>query len=169
MSSAKASGNYGAGLEATGAPGLHQDRRTILSGLLFGAGIAASIIDLFIFHLVLQWHHFYDRSTHEVALIADGFFQAFGWFITIWGLFLLADIRRRAEVAWLRWTGAVITGVGFFQFFDGVVLHKVLRIHQVRYDVDLFWYDVIWIGTAIIALLVGFLMLWRTRPASTRA
>ncbi|GFZ77127.1 hypothetical protein GCM10011359_01530 [Nesterenkonia alkaliphila] len=74
------------------------DRRTVLSGVLFGCGIAASLIDLFIFHLVLQWHHFYDRSTPEAALVADGFFHAFGWFITVWGLFLLADVRRRARV-----------------------------------------------------------------------
>lgn len=166
MSSAEARGTHSA--EFGKDPGSGHDRRTILSGFLFGSGIAASIIDLGIFHLVLQWHHFYDRSTHEVALIADGFFQAFGWFITIWGLFLLADIRRRADVAWLRWIGAVITGAGLFQLFDGVILHKVLRIHQVRYDVDLLVYDVIWIGTAIIALLVGLFMLWRTRPARTR-
>lgn len=36
------------------------DRRTVASGFLFGCGIAAAMIDLFVFHLVLQWHHFYD-------------------------------------------------------------------------------------------------------------
>lgn len=29
----------------------------IISGFLFGCGIAGLIIDLFIFHLGLQWHH----------------------------------------------------------------------------------------------------------------
>lgn len=75
------------------------------AGLLFGCGIAASMIDLFIFHLGLQWHHFYDRSTTQVALTVDAFFHAAGWCITVWGLFLLADVRRRTEVAWKRWTG----------------------------------------------------------------
>lgn len=140
------------------------DRRTVLSGFLFGCGIAASMIDLFVFHLGLQWHHFYDLSTTEVALTADGFFHAFGWFITIWGLFLLADVRRRAEVAWVRWTGAVIAGVGFFQLFDGVIDHKVLRIHQIRYEVDLLPYDATWIGSALVLLVIGLVMLRRTRP-----
>lgn len=140
-------------------------KRAALSGFLFGCGIAASMIDLFIFHLGLQWHHFYDLSTHEVALVTDGFFHAFGWFITIWGLFLLADLRRRTEVAWKRWAGAVVTGVGFFQLFDGVIDHKVLRIHQVRYDVELLPYDVAWIGSAVLLLGIGALILWRTRPA----
>lgn len=141
------------------------DRRMVLSGFLFGAGIAASMIDLFIFHLALQWHHFYDLSTHEVALIADGFFHAFGWFITVWGLFLLADVRRRREISWRRWSGGVIAGVGFFQLFDGTVGHKVLCIHQVRYGVDnLLIYDIVWIGSAIVILLIGLLVLWLTRP-----
>jgi uncharacterized membrane protein len=140
------------------------DRRTILSGFLFGCGIAASMVDLFIFHLALQWHHFYDLSTTAVALTSDGFFHAFGWFITIWGLFLLADIRRRTDVAWTRWTGAVVTGVGFFQLFDGIVDHKVLRIHQIRYGVDLLPYDLVWNGSAILLLLAGVVVLRRTRP-----
>jgi uncharacterized membrane protein len=138
------------------------DRRTVVSGFLFGCGIAASMIDLFIFHLGLQWHHFYDLSTPEVALAADGIFHAFGWFITIWSLFMLADVRRRAEVAWARWTGAVIAGVGAFQLLDGVLNHKILGIHQIRYGVDLLLYDVVWIGSAILLLLIGVLVLWQT-------
>ncbi|WP_091230474.1 DUF2243 domain-containing protein [Microbacterium sp. 3J1] len=140
------------------------DRRLILAGFLFGCGIAASMIDLFIFHLVLRWHHFYDLSTSEVALISDGFLHAFGWFITIWGLFLLADVRRRGAVRWGRWSGAVIAGVGFFQLFDGVVDHKILGIHQIRYGVDLRLYDTVWISSAVLLLLLGLIMLWRTRP-----
>lgn len=139
--------------------------RTLASGLLFGAGIAASMIDLFIFHLVLRWHHFYDLSTPEVARTIDGFFHAVGWFITVWGLFLLADVRRRGEVAWMRWTGAVITGIGAFQLLDGVVNHKLLRIHQIRYGVDLLVYDAVWIGASILALAIGALLLWRSQPA----
>lgn len=143
------------------------DRRLLMSGFLFGCGIAASMIDLFIFHLALQWHHFYDLSTTEMALTADGFFHAFGWFITIWGLFLLADVRRRTNVAWGRWAGAVTTGVGFFQLLDGVVSHKLLGIHQIRYEVDLLPYDLTWIGSAVLVLLVGLFVLRRTRPRAS--
>ncbi|WP_130013829.1 DUF2243 domain-containing protein [Serinicoccus sediminis] len=147
--------------------GPHLGRRTDLSGFLFGCGIAASVIDLFLFHLVLQWHHFYDLSTTRVALTADGFFHAVGWFITVWGLFLLADVRRRAEVGWARWAGAVVAGVGFFQLVDGVVSHKLLGIHQIRYGVDLLPYDVTWIGSAVLLMVVGLLV--RHRAATTRS
>lgn len=138
--------------------------RTVLSGFLFGCGIAASVIDLFVFHLALHWHHFYDLSTTEVALTADGFFHAFGWFVTVGGLFLLADVRRRDGVRWARWTGAVLAGVGAFQLLDGVVNHKLLGIHQIRYGVDLLLYDVTWIGSAVLVLLAGLVVLRRTRP-----
>lgn len=141
------------------------DRRLLASGVLFGCGVAASVIDLFVFHLGLQWHHFYDLSTPEVALTADAFFHAVGWAVTVWGLFLLADVRRRAPVRWARWTGAVLAGVGAFQVLDGVLNHKVLGIHQIRYGVDLLPYDVTWIGTAVLVLLAGVLVVARTRPA----
>lgn len=141
------------------------DRRLLLSGFLFGCGIAASMIDLFVFHLVLHWHHFYDLSTSDVALVSDGFFHAFGWFLTILGAFLLADVRRRGPLRWTRWTGAVIAGVGFFQLFDGVVDHKLLGIHQIRYGVDLVLYDTVWIVSAVVLLAAGALTVWRTRPA----
>ena len=43
----------------------------------------------------------------------------------------------------------------------------MLRIHQVRYGVDLLPYDVEWIGSAVLLLLIGLGMLWRTRPAAS--
>jgi uncharacterized membrane protein len=143
-------------------------RRLVVSGVLFGAGIAASVVDLFLFHLVLQWHHFYDLGTTEMAIAADGFFHAVAWGMTVAGLFLLVDARRRGEVRWPRWTGAVLAGLGGFQLLDAVVNHKLLGIHQVRYDVDLVPYDVAWIGSAIVVLAVGLVVLWRTRGRAER-
>src|SRR2546423_12775832 len=69
-------------------------RRNLLSGLLLGVGIAA-FVDEAVFHQLLHWHHFYDRSTPAAGLVSDGLFYAFGWFATVAALFLLADLRRR--------------------------------------------------------------------------
>ena len=142
---------------------LRLDRRLIISGFLFGCGIAGSVIDLFIFHLGLQWHHFYDLSTTRIALLSDGIFHALTWLITVWGLFMLADLRRHIRVPWSRWAAAVTLGVGIFQLFDGVVNHKILRIHQIRYGVDLFVYDLVWIGSAVVLAIIGLIGLWATR------
>lgn len=145
-------------------------RRTVLAGVLLGAGAAASLVDLFVFHLALQWHHFYDRSTTAVAITSDGFLHAVAWTASVWGVFLLLDVRRRGPVPWDRWTGAVLAGAGGFQLFDGVVDHKLLRLHQVRYGVqDLWVYDAAWIGSAVLVLLAGLVVLRRSRPGRLRA
>lgn len=151
------------------AAGPQVNRRLILSGFLFGCGIAGSVIDLFVFHLLLQWHHFYDLSTSNVALLADGLFHGATWLITVWGLFMLGEVRQRVVVPWWRWSGAVLVGIGFFQLFDGIAFHKVLRIHQIRYGVDLAVYDLVWIGSAILLLLIGLLIVWRTADAAERS
>ncbi|MFS4490694.1 DUF2243 domain-containing protein [Dietzia kunjamensis] len=147
------------------APDPTAGRRLVLSGFLFGCGIAGSVIDLFVFHLLLQWHHFYDLSTTTTALVADGLFHGATWLITVWGLFMFADVRQQIAVPWTRWAGAVLTGVGFFQLVDGIVFHKLLGIHQIRYGVDLLVYDLVWILSAIILLTIGLVMLRRTRNA----
>ena len=144
-------------------------RRLVLSGFLFGCGIAGSVIDLFIFHLLLQWHHFYDLSTATVALVADGLFHGATWLITVWGLFMFADVRQQISVPWGRWAGSVLAGIGVFQLFDGVVFHKILGIHQIRYGVDLLVYDLVWIISAVLLLLIGLVILRRTRAVPLRA
>ena len=139
-------------------------RRTTVAGVLLGAGVAASVLDLLVLHLLLQWHHFYDRSTTAVAVASDGVLHALGWTATVWGLVLLLDVRRRGPVPRGRWWGGVLVGLGGFQLLDGVVDHTVLRLHQVRYDVeDLLVYDVVWIGSAVLVLAAGLLVLRRSR------
>lgn len=53
--------------------------RNMWSGILFGIGLAA-FIDEAVFHQLLRWHHFYDKSTTDIGLISDGLFHAFSWF-----------------------------------------------------------------------------------------
>src|SRR4051812_44746690 len=50
--------------------------RSVVAGALFGIGVAA-FLDEAIFHQLLHWHHFYDRSTSTAGLVSDGFFHAF--------------------------------------------------------------------------------------------
>jgi uncharacterized membrane protein len=75
-----------------------QIKRTIWSGVLTGIGLAA-FLDETVFHQLLHWHHFYDKSTLAVGLVSDGLFHAGGFTAIVVGLFLLADtIRRRGFV-----------------------------------------------------------------------
>jgi uncharacterized membrane protein len=140
-------------------------RRLVVSGLLLGAG-AMGAVDEIVFHQLLHWHHFYDRASGTAGLVSDGLLHAATWSATVAGLALLADLRRRRSFAPMRWWGAVLLGAGGFQLWDGVVDHKVLRVHQVRYGVDLTGYDLAWITGGVVLLVAGALLLARGRSAA---
>lgn len=136
--------------------------RNLLSGLLVGVGLAA-FVDETVFHQLLHWHHFYDRSTPDIGLVSDGLFHAFGWFAIVAGLFLVADLYRREGMWWSRWWGGVLLGAGGFQLYDGTVQHKLLGLHQIRYDVDLLPYDLAWNVVALLMLAVAVVLIVRTQ------
>jgi uncharacterized membrane protein len=71
-----------------------QTRRRIWSGVLARVGLVA-FIDETVFHQLLHWHHFYDKSTLAVGLVSDGLFHAGGFIAMVAGLFLLVDAHRR--------------------------------------------------------------------------
>jgi uncharacterized membrane protein len=138
-----------------------------LSGALFGIAVAG-FVDESVFHQLLHWHKFYDRSTTEVGLVSDGLFHAFSFFAAVAGLFLLAELRRRRDLVWSRWVGATLIGAGAFQLYDGTVQHKVMGLHQIRYGVDLLPYDVVWIVVAVALIIAGVVLLLRNRAVRGR-
>lgn len=122
---------------------------------MIGVAVMAAV-DEIVFHQILAWHHSYDRSTPRVGLLSDGLLHAVELLLLVAGFFLLADLRRRAALHTRRAWAGFLLGAGGFQLFDGVVNHKVLRLHQIRYDVvDLFVYDAVWIGSAVVLLAAG--------------
>jgi uncharacterized membrane protein len=136
--------------------------RNALSGVFFGVGVAA-FVDETVFHQLLHWHHFYDKSTPAAGLVSDGLFHAFGFFCAVGGLFLLADLRRRQAFERRRWWGGLLVGAGAFQLYDGTVQHKLLHLHQIRYHVDLVPYDWTWNVIAVVLLALGAALLRRGR------
>ena len=136
-----------------------------LSGALFGVGVAG-FVDETVFHQLLHWHHFYDRSTSAAGLVSDGLFHAFSFFAAVAGLFLLAELRRRDDLIWPRWIGAALVGAGAFQLYDGTIQHKLMGLHQIRYEVDLLPYDVAWIVVAVALVVAGAVLLMRNRAAA---
>jgi len=136
--------------------------RNLLSGVLFGIGLAA-FIDETVFHQLLHWHHFYDKSTPDVGLVSDGLFHAFGWFAVVAALFLFADLRRRQGLWWTRWVAGLLLGAGGFQLYDGTIQHKLLGLHQIRYHVDLVPYDLTWNVLAAVMIVIGVVLTLRTR------
>jgi uncharacterized membrane protein len=132
-----------------------------------GVGVAA-FLDETVFHQLLHWHHFYDRSTPAAGLVSDGLFHAAGWIALVAGLFLYADLQRRRALSRRRWWGGLLVGAGGFQLYDGTVQHKLLRLHQIRYDVELLPYDVAWDVAAAVLLLAGLVLLRRAAAPARR-
>ena len=135
------------------------------TGILFGLGIVA-FIDEVVFHQILHWHHFYDKSTTEIGLVSDGLFHAFRFFATVGSAFLMADLHRR-HAFWLkRWLGGIFLGGGVFQLYDGTIQHKLMGLHQIRYNVEILPYDLVWNITAAIMIIGGIVLLKQTSTKS---
>ncbi|MDQ2748682.1 MAG: DUF2243 domain-containing protein [Actinomycetota bacterium] len=136
-----------------------QLKRTVWSGVLFGIGFVAFIDETF-FHQLLHWHHFYDKSTDTVGLVSDGLFHAGGFTVIVVGLFLMADALRRGGFVPKRWWGSFFIGAGGFQLYDGVVQHKWFGLHQIRYHVTIWPYDLSWNVIAAVMIAVGIALLF---------
>ncbi|MFF0014265.1 DUF2243 domain-containing protein [Streptomyces sp. NPDC005374] len=121
---------------------------------LIGAAVTAAV-DEIVFHQILGWHHFYDRSTTAVGLLSDGLLHTAELLGLCAGFFLYADLRRRRSLAPSHARAGLFLGMGAFQLFDGVVDHKLLRLHQIRYGVDVTPYDWAWNLTGLLLLLIG--------------
>ena len=129
---------------------------------LIGAAVMAAV-DEIVFHQVLAWHHFFDRSTPAVGLVSDGLLHTAELLGLVAGFVLYADLRRRDALAPAHAWAGLFLGLGGFQLFDGVVDHKLLRLHQIRYGVDALPYDLVWNGAALVLLAVGAVLAVRAR------
>ena len=144
------------------APRRLRGSRSFWGAVLLGVGTVAAI-DEIVFHQLLQWHHFIDRESGDIGLISDGLLHAGELFALAAGFFLMLDARRRdALVPRAAWAGFLV-GLGAFQLWDGLINHKVLRLHEIRYGVDLLPSDLIWNAAAIVLVLAGLGLLLSDR------
>lgn len=128
-------------------------KKTRNGGIMLGIGIM-SAIDEILFHQILQWHHFYDHRSRSVGIMADGFLHAFELIFLVAGFFVIINQRKYPGFSWQRAVGGIFLGAGSFQLFDGLVNHKIFKLHQIRYVPDLWIYDLCWNIAAL--LLIGF-------------
>jgi len=143
-------------------------RRSMTATILIGIGIMAAV-DEIIFHQVLAWHHFFDRSTPAIGLLSDGLLHSAELIIIVAGFFMFANLHRRHALApQPAWAGFFL-GLGGFQLLDGLVSHKLLRIHQIRYVENILPYDLAWNVFALVLLAVGTILAVRSRRSQTRA
>lgn len=140
--------------------------QVLLSTALIGIGVMAAV-DEIVFHQVLAWHHFINRSTSDVGLFSDGLLHAAELIAVVAGFFLLLDVRdRNVSAPIFGWAGFFL-GAGGFQVFDGLVNHKLLRLHQIRYEVDILSYDLAWNAAGVGMIVVGIGLLRQAKETSS--
>ena len=138
-------------------------RRTLRTGFVLGVGLIGTL-DGTVVHELLQWHRFYVDTTQFWQVFIDGIFHLGSALLLFTGAVLLW--RQRGDLARLKDNGAALTagiliGMGAFNLYDGIVQHKLLRLHPVRLGVDnLLPYDLAWNAAALILLGLGW-WLWR--------
>lgn len=62
--------------------------RSLRGTAMVGIGLMAAV-DEIVFHQLLGWHHFYDRSTSRVALLSDGVLHSAELVLLVAGAFAL--------------------------------------------------------------------------------
>ena len=63
----------------------------------------------------------------------------------------------------------MLLGAGGFQLYDGLVQHKLMRLHQIRYQVDVIPYDVTWNVIAALMIVLGIVLTLRSRSGQSAA
>lgn len=143
-------------------------RRSMIATALLGVGVMAAL-DEIVFHQILAWHHFFDWGTPAFALFSDGLLHSAELILFVLGFFMFADLRARHALARTHAWAGFFLGLGGFQLFDGIIDHKVLRLHQVRYVDNLLPYDLAWNGFGILLLVIGLVLARRAKNDITAA
>jgi uncharacterized membrane protein len=141
--------------------------RSLATGVLIGVGLMAAI-DEIVFHQILAWHHLYNHPSPAVARFFDGLLHTAELIALLIGFVALWRLRGRAALAPVSAWAGLFLGAGGFQVFDGVVVHKVLRLHQIRYGVELLPYDIAWNAAGLALIAIGALLARRRerRPSA---
>lgn len=140
----------------------------VAAGMLLGIGLGG-FFDGILFHQILQVHNMLsskipvtDLVSAKINMTWDGYFHAAVWLMTAAGVYLLFKAGKRPDVQWSGrvLSGAMLAGWGAFNLTEGVIDHQLLDIHHVmEYVGDKLPYDLAFLGSGILLLLIGWRMI----------
>ena len=147
---------------------LARGRRLLVGSTTLGFGFGA-LLDVVVFHLILQWHHLLSGRipTHsldglQANVYWDGIFSLTMIAIMLVGAGLLwQSVNRSSEPrSGVRVVGGIFVGVGLFNLLDGVVDHYLLGMHDVVHGTQAF--NPHWVGASLLVLGAGILAVTRS-------
>jgi uncharacterized membrane protein len=151
-------------------------RKSTASAILIGIGLAG-LIDIIIFHAILQWHH---TSSHiiipntmeslQMNLLHDGLFLSFSLIITIAGVILLwhasGSNNKNSLLSDKRsFLGFALIGFGGFNTIEGIINHHILEMHHVIDVANPLAFDLTFLVVGGLAFLAAGGLLLRSRKA----
>jgi uncharacterized membrane protein len=154
-------------------------RKSTASAILIGIGLAG-LIDIIIFHAILQWHH---TSSHiiipntieslQMNLLHDGLFLSFSLIITIAGVALLwhasSSNNKNSLLSNKRsFIGLALIGFGGFNTIEGIINHLVLEMHHVIDVANPLAFDLTFLVVGGLAFLAAGGLLLRSGKAQLK-
>ena len=153
-------------------------RPLIAAGTALGIGMGG-FIDGIVFHQLLQLHNMLSAKyptrgiaadqlvvNLEINMFWDGLFHVLTWIMTAAGLALLWNAVRRNDVPLRGSTlvGSMIFGWGLFNLVEGVLDHHILHIHHVTETANHLIWDLAFLGSGVLMIIVGWLVIGRSTP-----
>lgn len=141
------------------------NRTSTVSAILIGIGLAG-LIDITIFHQILQWHHTASNKivpntmeALQMNIVWDGAFLIFSLIITIIGISLLwqgSGSKNKNSLFSNKgsFIGLTFIGFGGFNIIEGVINHHILEMHHVIDVADPFVFDVTLLVVGGLAFLI---------------
>lgn len=127
--------------------------------MAIGVGVGA-LVDGFLLHQVLQWHHLWSSRTLDATLsgleqniLADGIFHVAFLLVVLAGVLMLLgyQIRLRPLVS------LGLIGWGLFHVVDQLLFHVALGAHHIREGVvNPAVYDWSFFGIGLVLVAVGY-------------
>ncbi len=141
---------------------------------MLGIGLGG-FVDGILFHQILQLHsmlsNWVPRTTLanvEINMFWDGLFHAFTWMATVIGLAMLWRAMKRPDVplSGRTFSASLFLGWGVFNLVEGLIDHEILQIHHVLENGDHLLWDMIFLASGALFILIGGTVIRNDRTSS---
>lgn len=141
----------------------------ICSGIIMGFGIGG-LIDVFVMHLILQWHHtasgIIDPNSLEglrTNIVADGILGLILVVVVLVGILLLwrSGRRRDAEMGLTTLIGSLLVGWGLFNVVDEIINHRLLGAHHLNPGPEQLVWEMGFLAASLVLIGAGVVLIQR--------
>jgi uncharacterized membrane protein len=151
----------------------------IAAGTALGIGLGG-FVDGIVLHQLMQIHNMLSAKyptrgipndqlvvNLEINMFWDGLFHVLTWVMTAVGIALLWGAAKNPKVHLKGSTlaGAMILGWGLFNVVEGLINHHILHIHHVTETADHLMWDIAFLASGVVMIVIGLLVIGRTRRA----